>query len=438
MEVIRVLVVEDSDNKYTDIHSKFTDPKRDLGEYKLHLERAKSYTDALYISDKSYFDVVVLDLMLPLRTGETECKFEYSKSLYEELIGKKGAGPFLIVGLSAYARIDYKNLFFENEIFSIEDYSNEHWFSNVAGRIRFVSKGKAGLRQFLNNNYDIDAILITARKKTEFDPVCAALNWLPNTASSDPRISDFKNMFGIVKLPGGLEATVGVICIGTMGLSTSAGVTARAIQQFRPKFLAMVGMCCGFKSQSETKLGDVVIARQTANWDEGKYKPRKRQPNSEDSYFHNRAIEKSPSQKFVRKVEQELEERQEEIEKNVRSYYGTHDLQKISNSIGMKISGECALHFGLMVSGSSVVDNLSMIEKITSRFPAAVALEMEAHSVYSIAQVMDGAVADILVIKGVADHGDGKKKTEFQPIASVAAAMVALELLETTVLAPQT
>lgn len=433
MEVIRVLVVEDTDEKYDDIRNKFVGPDCVLADYKMLLERAKSYTEAAILIEKQYFDVVILDLMLPLVNGGTDHKFEYAKSLYDSVVGKQGAGPFLIVGLSAFAPEKYSEYFSENEIFSIEDYQSDNWIANIAGRIRFISRGKAGLRQFLNNNFEMDAILLTARKRNEFDPICAALNWLPGTIASNPRISDFKNKFGIVKLSNGKEVKLGVICIGVMGLSISAGVTARVIQQFRPKFLAMVGMCCGFQSQTETNLGDVVIARQTANWDEGKYDSKKKRDDPEDLFFHNRAIEKSPSSSFVRRIEQVLEDKQSEIEKKIGIYLKDRDLSKLSAEVKQKISGECKVHFGQMVSGASVVDNLQIVEKILARFPQAIALEMEAHSIYSASEVMDGVIPDTIVVKGVADHGDGKKKSAFQPIASVAAAMVAMEILEATI-----
>jgi nucleoside phosphorylase len=430
VETIRVLVVEDTDEKFADISNKFTDAVLASEGYKVKLQRARSYSSALILIDKQFFDVVVLDLMLPLADGGQDRNFDYAKTIYKTLVDKPGSGPFLIVGLSAFAKERYQEHFAEDEIFSIENYNSESWFPNVVGRIKFISRGRTGLKQYLSNNFEMDAILITARKRNEFDPVSQSLNWLPGTLMEDPRVSKFKNKFGIVKLTDGSEVRVGLICIGKMGLSTSAGVTAMAIQQFRPRFLAMVGMCCGFKSRDTTKLGDVVIARKTANWDEGKYQPRKTRDEYEDAYFHNRAIDKSPSKELVEKVEQVLEDRQPDIEKKVRDYYSCQDLPGISKKIKMPITGDCAIHFGQMVSGSSVVDNLSMIDKILERFPQAVALEMEAHSIYAALETMDGVLPETLVIKGVADHGDGKKKSAFQPIASVASTIVAMEMLE--------
>lgn len=341
--------------------------------------------------------------------------------------GIQGSRSFLIVGLSAFDETDYQKYFEETPIFVVEDYRSNGWFENICNRIRFVVRAKSALSGFVNENYDLDLIILLARKPNEFDPVCSVLSWIEGSDFKSPQIPDLVNKFGVVRMKNGLEIRVGVVCLGTMGLSVSAAVATRLVYEFRPRYFAMLGMCCGFKRGDKTKLGDIVVARQTANWDEGKYKSNKID-GVRDQYFHNRSIERFPQKDFGRKIADVLEASEQRLKDVVREHYSKQDLQKLKGEIG-EFSIDAEVHFGVLVSGSSVVDNLKFIDKIVDRFPKAIALEMEAHSIYSAMDYVAGAVPDTIVIKGVADHGDGHKKNSLQPLASAASALAYMELL---------
>ncbi len=80
-----------------------------------------------------------------------------------------------------------------------------------------------------------------------------------------------------------------------------------------------------------------------------------------------------------------------------------------------------------------MIDSHDMINVIEKRFPRALALEMEAHSIYSAADSCTGLRPRTLVIKGVADFGDGSKAKPVQAMASVGALFCFLQILENSV-----
>ena len=248
------------------------------------------------------------------------------------------------------------------------------------------------------------------------------------------------NEFGFVRLNPETELSLGVICLDEMGLSHSAAIVANTINMFRPRHLAMLGMCCGLKKITDPddpgqgalcKLGDIVVATDTCCWDEGKYEDT--DPVLTGSpFFNNRSVRKSPEREFWRSVDRYLDRDQEKIKSVVAGYYKKQDLAKVrSGLIGdVKFSPDASLHWGLIVSGACVIDSGHMIESITTRFPLAIALEMEAHSVYAAADCCTGLRPKTLVIKGVADFGDGTKAKPVQAMASVGSYLTYRSILE--------
>ena len=83
-----------------------------------------------------------------------------------------------------------------------------------------------------------------------------------------------------------------------------------------------------------------------------------------------------------------------------------------------------------MVSGACVIDSESLIGTIEARFPRAFGLEMEAHSIYAAVECAIGLKPRTLVIKGVADFGDGTKAKPVQALASVGAYLTYRAILE--------
>lgn len=343
----------------------------------------------------------------------------------------------MIVGLTSHEPDEYAGCFPEepDRLFSIVDYNHGGWFEQVLDKISFLISAKSGLLSFVENNFDTDVVIVAARKKGEYDPIVAAIEWAEEPIKNQ-RIPDMTfSSSGKVLLDGSGELIdVTVVCLGEMGMSYASAVCASLICRLRPRFFAMLGMCCGFKDKPEkknaTKFGDMIIARNTANWDEGKYKD-----DEEDSigeiFFHNRAVDKGPLREFEKEIAEILESESEELKKLLRDFYSIDPalIRKIRNSTKtFKTAGD--IHYGHLLSGASVIDSVKLVKNICDRFPRAIGLEMEAHAVYSAYTASGGAVPDTLVIKGVADHGDGSKGKAAQPITSAASAKLYFAILD--------
>ncbi len=457
---VRILIVEDNDAKYRDISNRFRRYVDSGCEFVPKITRAKSAFSATTTVSNHFFDVIILDLKIPHNdaidgeNSEDLCAVENSKEVYKFITKNSEFCPFLIVGLTALEKEEYAELFSENSIFSIEDYATNTWFENIVYRINFISKGKSALSNFLENNFSYDAILLVARQKNEFEPILASIDWLDGH-STNPRLGRRKNGFGRIELSNGRILNIGIVCLGEMGLSVAAAYTTQLIHMFRPRHFAMLGMCCGFRgdeNRSNTKLGDVIIANRTANWDEGRYEDNA-QELKEDVFFHQRVVDRNPSIETIEGIEAFLEDSKKRTEELIKVSFRKPESQKIINDYEMKVNKELfeeqqadptskkvnetykfdtnsKIHFESLVSGSSVVDSSKIIGEIRNRFPSSIGLEMEAHAVYSAVKCCYGRKPNTVVIKGVADHGDGTKAKIIQGLASSASFLVYRELLE--------
>jgi nucleoside phosphorylase len=89
-----------------------------------------------------------------------------------------------------------------------------------------------------------------------------------------------------------------------------------------------------------------------------------------------------------------------------------------------------AVHFGLMVSGEKLIDNMKFKAKLKKKYPEAIGGDMEAAGAYTAARRYK---RDWIVVKAVCDYADGNKKRnkdKNQKIAARNAARLVFHVLE--------
>jgi nucleoside phosphorylase len=201
-----------------------------------------------------------------------------------------------------------------------------------------------------------------------------------------------------------------------MGLSPAAGAASQLIAQYRPRILCMLGMCCGFrqeKCQNKSKLGDVIIVRESACWDEGKYAELDR-----TSFFFNRAKTRVVDNQLDRLISSLVESDMRLLQSAMKPIWNGNAAVRLRKKFKDDSAEFPDVKYGLLVSGSSVIAHDVKGDEIISRFTNAIALEMEVYGVYTAVENTVGAKPIVLGIKGVADFGDGSKHKQFQSLAS--------------------
>lgn len=426
--MLRILIVEDSDNKFRDVHDRL------LANFQVNrisidgIERAESYTDAVMLIQASYFDIIILDLKIPLvKNGNPD--FAGSATLLEFISSRPDVQPFKIIGLTSYIYEDYLSERIGRLSINVESYSSENfsWVERLSAEISSLFRSKAGLMRYFGRSFDLDVLFIVARHDNEFVPVSEAMTWV-GEPGSDSRLRKQKNLRGKIELPGRRVITAALVCAQDTGLSTTAALIGYCVSIFRPRYIVMVGMCCGLndhRSPYKPMIGDVVIATETVCWDEGKYSE---ELTHADPFFV-RTTTRVPDTILRQSLREFLETCADKCSAATGKTARAFRLEEIGEQCKEPVSRSPETYYGLMLSGSSVVDSVHQIDRIRERFPAAVALEMEAHSVYTAVDLAPGAAPQALVIKGVADHGRGLKNSAAQPYASALSVAVAIEFL---------
>lgn len=428
MAILRVLVVEDQDVKFADVRKRLVAAFRKEGLTKPVIERQSNYTDAVMHLAKNRCDLLILDLKIPVAAGGMPT-FEASTNVLRYIASTPGTRPFRTIALTSYPDADMAPLLAMDPTLTLEAYSadNVSWLNRIVVEMRYLLSAKSSLMRFFSEDFDLDLLMVVARYKNEFEPVRAAVDWV-GQPTSDSRLGARQNAFGRLRLRPGKVMTAGLVCVQETGLSVSAALVGYLVSLYRPKRLVMLGMCCGLndeRSPAKSKLGDVVIADETACWDEGKY--------SEELVasdpFYVRPVTRVPEGNFRSALRGLVETKETELQKALLQASSAFDLNEIEAKCGEPISREPKVHLGLLLSGSSVVDSVSQIATIRQRFPAAIGLEMEAHSIYCAVDTAVGAKPIGLVVKGVADHGQGKKNKEAQKWASTMSYVAAAKIL---------
>lgn len=419
-----VLIIEDAPDKAQAIENQL---RSRITNLRIEIEVVGSLVAALKRLEESYFDFVILDILIPAATSNPRA--ENSRTIIEQLATGQLIMPACVVGLTAYED-EYRaeSKYFAENLFSIEQFRSDSdaWIQNIETKIRFVSRWKAAYGRAHGSNYDYDLVMMTARFENEYKPVVENIKWVTGPNEEIQLFRNKKLVTGTIRC-GDRLLRVGVFCIGEMGLAAAAAATSQLVDQLRPRMLLMLGMCCGFrqeKCQNKSKLGDVIIARTAACWDEGRYGEL-----DQESFFFNRALPLSVNDELDSLISSLVETETDNFRAAMKETWSNRKVAALKRTFAGDIGIFPELKYGLLLSGSSVIAHDVKGDEIIDRFPSALGLEMETFGVYKAAALSVGVKPIVLSVKGVADFGDGSKHKKFQALASRLSHDVGMEIV---------
>jgi nucleoside phosphorylase len=425
---MRILVVDDSDSKrehvvrllQQELHS----------EYDLTLDEAKDYETALIKLRTEFYDLVILDLMLP-GAGRDPSE-ETSKQLILLALRGETVPPTHIIGLTEYAdRAENEQGFYDEHLLALEIYDalKTDWAKRLCSRIRYLVASKKAAAQFRANSYDLDVVVLTARYQREFRPIKTKI-FREVTGTSHPLWSG-EITLGTIDGPNGKRLRAALLCVGEMGVAPTAAIAMDAINVLRPRVIAMLGMCCGFHTQTcatPQRLADTIVVRDADCWEEGKYVERE---DDGDPEFRNRSVGRSMSESIRGDIQFAVESADDTLKPRLtRIANGAKYKEAMKGFRRDEVRLVPEVRFGTMVSGSSVVADEAMVEEILERHPGAIGLDMEVYGLYTAVERSTGARPAVFAVKAVADFGRSDKGKKVQEVASMVAAEVFKGLVE--------
>ncbi|WP_333907630.1 response regulator [Delftia acidovorans] len=273
-----------------------------------------------------------------------------------------------------------------------------NWQNVIIGQLRLSAK-RASRKLAV-----ADVAVITALG-SELDAVLALdFGWKSFRLDADPTLYHR----GEINTEHGKKSIVAASAL-RKGMAASAVVATKLVLKFKPKILAMTGICAGVKEK--TNLGDVIIGAPTWDWGSGKHAQ-----NEEGSLIFRLSPKQSDLNVDLANRCDEIA-RCQQFKKNVRA-----------NWTKSFPPGTFACHIGPMASGASVVANSTVAEEISNQNRDLIAIEMEAFAVMVAAEYSTTNPLLSIAVKSVCDYADKHKQDDWQSYAAYTSAQFLAEL----------
>ncbi|MCK1728248.1 hypothetical protein [Bradyrhizobium sp. 142] len=416
---LSILLVDDLSKKRQavvgSLRSKLTD-------FDVVFEEADRYETARDQLKSRNFDFVILDIKIP--AGEEEASEKWSRQLLRDILDGSLCYPMHVFGLTAHSDVaDAEKSFYEANMFGffLFDWESDEWAAAISAKIEYLALALHNGSAYRFNSFDYDLLIVVARHKTEYEPV--KNSFFGKKKGAEHPLWPDRSIFGQINLGGGIRIRVAIVCIGEAGLSSAAAVVTQGMQILRPRVIAMVGMCAGFEAKG-VKILDVLVARESACWQEGKSVDK-----DGDEKFDLRAKSRNWSSDLGGLVARRVEAQDRSLFGVLEEFSRRSDYLAVKERYGDKVAQIPAIKPGLVVSGSEVVSSEAVAKEVLSRHPAALGLEMEIFAIYSANELALGKRGECLAIKGVADFADKDKRDDTQILASELSAEVLKKLL---------
>jgi nucleoside phosphorylase/CheY-like chemotaxis protein len=393
--MLDVLIIDDNVRKVEKISAVIREFP-EISTYKICV--AKSQIEGKQVLREKQFDLVILDIQLPVRAGETPLA-DGGVNLLQEIHARTlYHKPMCIVGLTAYPELlAGATTAFAESMWSIVLYddTSREWANRLIYKIRYLLEVKA--RKVSANTFKRNLGIITALNTPEFEAVLRLTQWKRCDGGKDSTIY----MEGLFS-----EATkdlaVVAACAPQMGMPAAAVLATKMMMTFTPQYLALVGITAGVAGK--TCLGDFVIADPCWDWGGGKYKV-----TEGGSVFE-------PDPMPYR------------LEPHVKALFQDVQLDRdLLNAVWSGWSGRRPvtaphLHIGPCASGASVVADEARVAMIQQYSRKLIGVDMEAYGVMHAAFHAPEPTSSAFSLKVVSDYADAEKSDHWQEYAAYASA----------------
>lgn len=394
---VRIILVDDQVDKASSIVS----PLKERHGNAVEIVHVSNAVDARKRMRQQRFDMALIDVNLPESLGDAPSPDSGFELLDMLKVDNKVILPDEILFVTAQEDLQHEaiakaasrgaSLYFH----SAEDNA---WIDILVGRVGYVLD-----RSKRHRTPIVDVAIITALSTPELDAVLKLnFGWAQHMVPGDPT----HYYLGKTQV-GSRELNLVAACAPRKGMPMSAALSAKVAQIFKPKILAMVGICAGVRGK--VNLGDIIVADPTWDWGSGKHV----QGTDPLPVFRAAPYQSALRGDIAAIVQAECRD-------------GKLCTAVSAEWNGAVPAGRLALHIGPMASGASVLAHDGAIGPIADGHREAIGVEMEAYAVMAAAELCS---ATPLVIKSVCDFADSEKSDGWQTYAAFTSAAFLAQLL---------
>lgn len=393
---MRILVAEDNSNKIQRIRSCVESVEGVQADQVVYVQ---SVFDAKEKLRSIAFDLLILDVLLPNRAGDTP-SHSGTVGLLEELATRNSLQkPRHVLGLTAFDEaIKEAGPAFVSRTWAVIKFSfeDDDWCGQVKSAISYIVDAK-NRRQV--KDYGVDLCIITALHSPEFEAV-TRLDW--KWGAIEP-LDDQQFVRRGTFVSNGETMSVVAASATKMGMVSAALLAAKLIEHERPRFLVMAGICAGV--QGKANYGDVVVSDPAWDWQSGKH--------IVGDGGQNFAIAPDPVP-----IPQYIRSRFEQTRGNSAA------LAAIKAKFPKTPDNELRVKIGPMASGAAVLADKDVLDRIITQNRNLVAVEMEAFGVVAASLSACRPRPTAFAVKSVCDFADDTKDDSWQAYAAYTSAEV--------------
>lgn len=411
---MKILIVDDNEDKYGSIKS-IIDQTPINGT--AQTEWAKDVVSAKKFMKQEQFDLVVLDIALPERAGESKISPTAGIELLKEVIGRGILRtPRHVVGLTGYKEIYERSASaFDEDLWSILYYESASldWSERLARKIRHIDTIDNFTSETVFNNDNFD-VAILAALADELDAVLAnGWNWQSFDFPGDSTI------YYSCEVETKTYGTKRFVAAKSpmMGMSSAAVLTSKTISSFSPSYVFLSGICAG--DSNEVELGDLIAGRTVWDYGAGKYIGEK--SNADETVPP--VFEPSP---YHLVISSNLRGKVERLQVNEAFLKSLHE-----NFAGKKPRPISKLFIGPFASGAAVVSDKELFNKIQRQQDRKLlGIDMEAFGAMYASSEAIGKAPEFLCLKAVTDFADINKGDDIRSYACYMSAHAITKLCE--------
>lgn len=358
---MKILLIEDANDKALVVTSVLSKANPNC-----IIQRASNIAEAVRLLETHIFELIVLDLYLPL--VENSATNDVSKEVLN-IVQKSNLNKTSdIVALSAYEEL-------------VKEHSDN--FARHGVIVCLYSETEQSWQT------TIDSIVKRSAEKLtkSFLIICALEIERDGFYKSDADVSPAEIVHGL----SANEIDIGehsglILTCPRMGLVNAGIIAALGIDRFSPKVVCMPGICAGMSN--ETKIGQVLIGNPCFEYQVGKHS--------------SVGFEIEPYQiQLKESVRQQLELLSNDSDLTKSLYTSVTNIEENKPKL-------CPFS-----SGSAVVADDTEMKRIAQQHRKLGGIDMEASAVMHAASLTDEGV-DVFIAKAVVDFADKKKSDDFQ------------------------
>lgn len=398
--MLKVLVIEDDpakrDHVVEVVHS-----IPELVEESVHT--ASTLVHARDILSKQFFDLLVLDILLPSFDGQQPTSDAGTQFLRELRLSNTLIKPAHVIGLTAFdSALLQSDPVFGDEVWRVIKYdpTSEAWRNQLKSKVAYLLRCKQEMQTGERAAYEYDLAIVTALWKPELNAVKQLpIEWERRVIANDAT----EYIVGTANRSGRRLNVVAASC-SQMGIAPATVLTMKMIGHFRPRYLAICGIAAGVK-ESGLNLGDIVVAEQSWDYESGK---RRIDEDGQPMLLpdpHHIPISADLRDWFANCIGQDKYVR--EIQESWAGSKAASILQAAMGPVG---------------SGAAVIEDKNVVADVKGHARKLLAIEMETYGVFFAAQNCCKPRPAALAIKSIVDFADDNKNDSAQEYAAFTSA----------------